>query len=64
MSQQGMICTRCFVDTGCSPDLSGLSFKNANDLCNGWLCSECMDNDEEIQAFEAEAATEKKGTQP
>lgn len=48
-----MICTRCHIDTGCDPDLSHLSVRAVSDLCSGWLCADCMDNDEDIQAFEA-----------
>ena len=47
-----MICTRCHEDTGSDPDLSHLSLKYVNELCAGWLCAECMDEDPEIQAFE------------
>lgn len=47
-----MICTRCHKDTGCDPDMSHLSMRAVNDLCAGWLCAACMDNDEEIRAFE------------
>jgi hypothetical protein len=53
VSQQGMICTRCHEDTGCDPDFSHLSSKSVDELCAGWLCANCMDEDSEIQAFEA-----------
>lgn len=51
---RGMICTRCNASTDCSPDLSHLSIKRVIDLCAAWLCSDCLDQDQEAQAFEAE----------
>lgn len=45
-----LLCVRCGEDTGCAPDLQGMNPKSAIALVEGWLCAECLDLQEEVDA--------------
>lgn len=49
-----MICTNCNKDDCLDQDFSNLSLKAVNILCSEWLCDECMDEREAIDAAMAE----------
>ena len=63
MSKQGLICTRCHTETdSTADDFMDLSLSSVKALCAGWLCSDCLDEVEEIQATEAEERLKAKGS--
>lgn len=45
----GMICTQCWEDTENDVDLSDQPIKIAVELCQNWLCSECLDKLEDAE---------------
>lgn len=47
---EGLLCTRCGVDTDCKPDLTHMPFKYAKELLENWMCSDCLDAQEEADA--------------
>ncbi len=42
----GLTCTRCFQPTGEQPDWDGLPVQQQIDLCQNWLCRDCLDDAE------------------
>lgn len=53
--QNGLLCTKCHKDTGCNPDLTGMSYVSAVELVTNWMCVDCLDE------AEADHATEPSG---
>lgn len=52
----GLLCTKCGDDTECTPSLAGMPHESAMELVSGWLCADCLD---EQDAAEADRAAER-----
>lgn len=59
---EGLLCTRCGADTDCTADLTHLPFKYAKELVENWMCSDCLDQQDEADA--AGAAEKNLDAQP
>lgn len=51
---EGLICTRCGVETYAVPELTSMPYAYAKELVEGWMCTDCLDLQDD--ADEARAA--------